>query len=298
MKMKINLFLILVTAAIINSCSDCSLEPLTQLSCAPREATVTQFNANVTQITVKDSKGNDSTYLEPVAEFSIHSYMFPGNDATSGSTPNDFRFSNKSSIFYGTVPFVFNNVTYFAQYEQSLPFNNDINGDFLVVSEDLTSNPRSAKIRFNGFVKNIVAEVGNNFMKDNSKDFCSDIINKMNNDPTIIENIRKLKTNYGLGTVPQLNLTKADYKVYDIDGNVITDPAVIAAMPDAQVQGQIKGLNLKFAYDSDVQLGQIYYFQSLITGREFIFAITNIDNGLLAPFKNRLTIMFTALDRR
>lgn len=298
MKMKINLLLILMSAAIINSCGDCSLEPITQLSCAPREATVTQFNANVTAITVKDINGNDSTYLEPVAEFSIHSYLFPGTDATSGSTPNDFRFSNKSTIYYGTVPFVYNNVTYFAQYEQTLPFNNDINGDFIVVSEDLVSTPRTAKIRFNGFVKNIVADVGNDFMKDNSKDFCADIINKMNNDPTIIENIRKLKTNYGLGNVPQLSLTKNDFKVFDINGNVITDPAIIAAMPDAQIQGQIKGLNLKVAYDSDVQLGQIYYFQSLSSGREFVFAITNIDRGLLPPFKNRLTIMFTALDRR
>jgi|GEM_PF-5607380 len=296
--MKLKLLLIIISAAMINACSDCSLEPLTKLSCAPREATVTQFNANVTSITVKDISGNDSTYLEPVAEFSIHSYLFPGTDATSGSTPNDFRFSNKSTLYYGTVPFVVNKVTYFAQYEQTLPFNNDINGDFIVVSEDLTSIPRTAKIRFNGFVKNIVADIGNDFMKDNSKDFCADIINKMNNNSNIIDNIRKSKTNYGLGTVPQLNLTKSDYKVYDIDGNVITDPTIVAAMPDTQIQGQIKGLNLKVSYDSDVQLGQIYYFQSLSSGREFIFAITNIDRGLLTPFKNRLTIMFTALDRR
>lgn len=299
MKTKINLLLILIAAAIFNSCSDCSLEPLTQLSCAPREATVTQFNANVTPITVKDSKGNDSTYLEPVPGFSIHSFQFPSNDQTSGSTPNDFRFTKNSSIFYGTVAFNYNGKTYYSQLEQSLPFNNDINGDFIVVSEDVAANPRTAQIRFNGFVKNIVGDIGNNFPKDNSKDFCNDIIQKLNNNQTLIESIRKNKTAYGAGTNNKPLITAADFKVYDADGTIITDPAIIAVAPQDKIKSKVDELvNLKTAFDTQIILGDVYYFQSAISGREFIFAITNIDRGIQPPFKNRLTIMFTALDRR
>lgn len=288
------IFLILLaflSPILFNSCSDCPLvESKPIVFCSPREATVTLFNPDVTAITIKASDGvTDSTYYEPVKEYSIHSYQFPNDDSNSGITPNDERFNNKTVITLAQEAFAFNNKVYYVAILDRVPANEDIKGDFIITKVDTLSNPMTASIRFYGFL----AKTTLSFTKENANDFCNDIIKSPSLSTPQLTQLRLNKIRFGDST-DFGKFTAADVKVVDASGNLVSDPLVIAAIPTTSVTKLLTSTSKKIIHDVIVKPGDVYYYQAR-NGREFVFAITDIRVGTFEPRKRRITIMFNSI---
>ncbi len=301
MKKILLLSLVFISPIIFNSCTDCPLvESKPIVYCSPREATVTEFNPDVTAFTIKAVDGiTDSTYYEPVKEYSIHSYQFPNDDSNSGMTPNDERFNNKTliPIYQSAFKSLVDNKTYYAAILQKFPANEDIKGDFIVTQVDTlppTINPllpMTAKLRFYGFLAPIPTL---SFKKENSNDFCTDIIKNLSQ--AQLTQLRTDKIRFGDST-DFGSFTLADIKIVDIiNGNFISDPLVIASLPLSVATSIINPSvsTRKVIHDVVVRPGEVYYYQAR-NGREFVFAITDIRVGTFEPRKRRMTVMFNAI---
>ncbi len=291
MKKILLLSLVLISPIIFNSCSDCPLvESKPIVYCSPREATVTEFNPDVTAFTIKAVDGvTDSTYYEPVKEYSIHSYQFPNDDSNSGITPNDERFNNKTVITVAQEAFAYNNKVYYAAILDRIPANEDIKGDFIVANVDTLKNPMIASLRFYGYLVKTTLS----FKKENSNDFCNDIIKNPSMTSDQLAKLRLSKVRFGDST-DFGKFTSANVRVIDANGKLVSDPLVIAAIPASAIAKILASSSSKIIHDVVVKPGDVYYYQAR-NGREFVFAITDIRVGTFEPRKRRMTIMFNAI---
>ncbi len=291
MKKILLLSLVLFSPIIFNSCSDCPLvESKPIVYCSPREATVTEFNPDVTAFTIKAVDGvTDSTYYEPVKEYSIHSYQFPNDDSNSGITPNDERFNNKTVITVAQEAFAYNNKVYYAAILDRIPANEDIKGDFIVANVDTLKNPMIASLRFYGYLVKTTLS----FKKENSNDFCNDIIKNPSMTSDQLAKLRLSKVRFGDST-DFGKFTSANVRVIDANGKLVSDPLVIAAIPASAIAKILASSSSKIIHDVVVKPGDVYYYQAR-NGREFVFAITDIRVGTFEPRKRRMTIMFNAI---
>lgn len=291
MKKIFLIVLAFLSQILFNSCSDCPLvESKPIVYCSPREATVTEFNPDVTAFTIKAVDGiTDSTYYEPVKEYSIHSYQFPNDDSNSGLTPNDERFNNKTVITVAQEAFAVNNKVYYAAILDRIPANEDIKGDFIISNVDTLSSPMVASLRFYGYL----AKTTLSFTKENSNDFCNDIIKNPSMTTAQLTLLRLNKIRFGDST-DFGKFTLADVKVIDGNGNLVSDPAIVAAIPPDAVIKLLSNSSKKIIHDVIVRPGDVYYYQAR-NGREFVFAITDIRVGTFEPRKRRMTIMFNAI---
>lgn len=184
---NILLILIISGAYFFNSCCEncaCEAEEVSEFSCAPREVTITEFNAgltdNVEYLPAGTTDPNEATGVEyePVDEYSIHSFEFPFSQNSTGSLPNDQRFDSDKGISaipitrieleeYGIdLPY------YFALLIDK-PYNENMFGDILVDFVDVDSNPNNpdAFIRVHGEL----ARINLPFLSESSTQYCEEI---------------------------------------------------------------------------------------------------------------------------
>lgn len=288
-KFKIFSLLVFVASlAFVSSC-DCPLEPTTSyaLICAPREATITKFDAKFTE-SYFDNNGDgttDSIGYTPVETFSIHSFLFPSDKKFSGSTPNDSRFTENQNLAIKSLIYqlkTYNNTKVVAGVYDTIPDNESIQGDFLV--SQVIGN--SAKIR----VRGKIAKASRNLATEGSNDFCTTFSSFTQTE------LNLLRTNsVKYGGSQKANFTIADIQLKNTLGFSVTDPLAIAAFNTEYANTFLAEANKLYAQDVDVKIGDMFYYQS-VNGREFIFAVTDIRTATLSPFKSRLTIMFNELN--
>ncbi|MBK6419301.1 MAG: hypothetical protein IPF79_08950 [Ignavibacteria bacterium] len=128
MNAQLNILLVISASLLLNACCCFQPEPVDPATLPiVREATIAVFNS--------DYAGN-----APAPEFNIATFQFPSNDRSSGSLPNDSRFSTGSWAFR-EVDYPGKGLTTF--YEFFTPPNALIAGDFLLTASSLVPRPWS-----------------------------------------------------------------------------------------------------------------------------------------------------------
>ncbi len=282
MKKNILILLLLLGLSIfVNSCCDCPLEPSDlKLKCNVREASITDFNPNLTL------KPGTADTLIPVPEYSIHTFLFPNDNNSSGSLPNDERFASSSTITTLSLPFS-DGRPYYVAIIDNIPFNGNQNGDILVDSvfyDNATPTNSYAFIR----VKGQIQRTNYQFNFDNAQLFCDFV---SNNSSSLLDLFKDLKL-YGSGIVGDTKIRSynaADIKVIDIGGKVVNN-----INPS---QTDIDKLLLLSQQGTDILIkpGDVFVYQA-VNNRRFVFSVANIGLGMFQPFKKRVTIMFTAIN--
>jgi hypothetical protein len=287
------IFIILIS----QSCCDCPLNPerTTTIPCNVREATITQFNPGQVKV-------NDSTII-PVAEYSIHTFQFPSDKSSSGTTPNDDRYTNgRSQVVIAQRPFS-DHTPYYVAIMDEFPTNADMKGDILVDSIFYTAivADRYALIRFGGYLTKLNANPFNvpPFTSDNANDFCNkirDTISKMPNN--MLDKMRDSAKNhqYGegiTGAINYANYNSAPYTVLNSSFATVTDPNIIPSDPD--IQAVRDSANKKKVIAVEVRIGDMFYYIAK-NGKAFIVTVVDIRDGTLPPFKKRLSLMFNPVD--
>ncbi|MEI6090145.1 MAG: hypothetical protein WCR42_06820 [bacterium] len=271
--MKIILISIAVaTLLFLNSCNECPIcEQENQ--CKVREATITIFNPRLEKI-------NDSTWV-PVPGYSIHSFLFPEDDISSGTLPNETPYLLNDKIQLAEQ--IYNdgtqdlNTILLGNY----PTNERMVGDILLIDAD-TAN-QTVVIRVSGEIYRLP----NNYMLDDANLFCKQYIP---DNQTEIGEGYALLSQYGKGFTYAANepFSIYDFKVFDMAGNEV------AATPPAAVVNNLLMLVSGKTINLTVRKGKVFLYRAR-NGRTFVFAIANISQSTTAPYKKRITILFTAL---
>lgn len=273
----ISLLLILVTA-----CCDCPLEPndAPEYNCLVREGTITKFNPGLQEVT----KG-DSTYKVPVPEYSIHTFLFPSNDNSSGSLPNDDRFADSERILITSVPFE-NNVPFYAAILDVYPNNPDLKGDILLVE----ANPESltADLRFYGRLARLPKDLNS----DDASLFCEYI--ESNADDITSAKARASKYGMGIPGAKFYTYNSNAIEVLNELGEIVTGQPGVPSPAGAVISALFNNIG-QGAIDVTVEPGDVFYYRAA-NGKSFLMVITDISRGILPPLKKRLTFMFSPLD--
>jgi len=281
--LKTSLIFILSFHLIINSC-ECPLQETdVYQKCQVREATITKFSPTGRLVQITNPDGTQQIVFQPDSLYSIHTFLFPFDKNLSGALVNDERFSKSSSIPIIKIPFSDKRPYYLAIFD-NYPPNNDLNGDILLYS--VADNFQSAEIRVAGdlMLTNL------SFNSEDSQQFC-ELVDNLTKDTA---RIRSLKGNLSQFGRDLQNSRIIDYNIANI---VVLDTGnkVVAGINPLQSDVDY-ALNLvkNRAVNIIVQIGQVYLYRAK-NGKYFIFAITDIREGTLSPYKRRLTIMFSEI---
>lgn len=265
----------------LNSCCDCPLEEsMITIKCFVREASITDFDPT------RIFNPLDSTYI-PTQTYSIHSFLFPNDLRSSGSLPNDERFRSLTTLSIIKIPFS-DKRPYYLTILDNLPLNSDQNGDILVDSvyiDNANYLNNYAYLRIRGAIERL----NQKFLNDGAQAFCDYVAQ---NENEIKQKSLDLKL-YGLGVVGSTQLktyTANDIKIFNSANQQVTD-----VIPPSEDITKLLNIFNKDAIDLQVQMGDAFVYQS-INKRKFVFAIVNISQGQLDPFKKRVTIMFTQVN--
>jgi len=272
-----------ISIAYLNSCNDCPLENSPTTVCEVREATITLFNPSLQDPTPPD------TVKLPVAEYSIHTFLFPIDKSNSGTLTNDSRFEDNDQLIVAqqSFPNPLGTGDLLAVIYDIFPFNSLMVGDIMVVKVRLNADPslNEADLRFNGYLQRMPED----FMSENADEFCEDYIKVLTQDD--IERFRANASQYG-ATLPNAilhNYDPSDITVIDNSGNTVQEVS-----PPVETINALLGEVQDNAVDITVKPGQVYYYKAR-NGKEFAMVIADLKEGTFEPNKRRVTIMFTAL---
>jgi hypothetical protein len=242
--------------------------------------TITEFNAGWNPPADPLDPTDPGT---PVARFSISTFEFPANSASSGNFPNDPRFSNGRGIVLDTEPFKDNAKSYRAELVNRSPSNDLLQGDVMVVSVDLASNPHTAHLRFSGNLFRFP-----DVLPSGSATAFIDYIKQYAHTEEQLQALRGEALPYGL-TIATTSPAKLDTIVVDSLGREVTGIAI----PN-DTRSKLSTSQVSIYYDVTVEIGQVYYYIAK-NGVEFAVHIEDIFEGSLAPNQRRITIKFAAL---
>lgn len=206
--------LLLVSGLFVSSCcNDCPCDPeeSNEFQCIPREVTITQFNGKLQDTATINTDPTFQVTYYPVAAYSIHSFEFPNTQSSSGSLPNDERFSSNVGIDYIPIATLSTSKVDIASdflyaIIDDKPANSLITGDILVDSIFLeTGSTPYSLLRVRGFITGISVRVNNDsnspdqFMSESSSAFC-DYIEAAQENGQIEKNALAIKsTPFGAG---------------------------------------------------------------------------------------------------
>jgi hypothetical protein len=285
MERKTNLYIIfiLVVGFLLQSC-ECPLqEPSAYSPCSVREVTITKFNPNGTLQDTTLPDGTRQTVFIPDSTYSIHTFLFPFDANSSGFLPNDERFKNTSSIILFQKPFS-DGSPYFVAIFDNYPTNSELNGDLLLF--DVADDFSNAYIRITGEI----VPLPERFNSENSQQFC-EFVNNLTRDTARINSLKGNLARFGLG-LPIASVTQftaGNVVVLDANGKVTN-----AVSPSSNDVQDLLKLTQNQAINLNVKIGDVFLYKAR-NGRFFIFAVTDLRQGSLVPYKKRLTIMFSAI---
>lgn len=242
--------------------------------------TITEFNAGwnpPTDFTDPTDRGT------PVPRFSISTFEFPANASSSGSFPNDSRFAGGRGIVLDAAGFKNNGSSYIAQLVNRSPSNASLEGDIMVVSVDLTSNPRTARLRFAGNLFRFPDTINSGS--------ATRFIDYIKANAHTEDQLQQLRSDASPNGLIYSTQTRATYDTVVIDslGREVTGIPV-----PQNVAQELASSEVTFYYDVTVEIGQVYYYIA-DNGVEFAMHIEDIFEGSLAPNPRRVTIKFAAL---
>lgn len=244
--------------------------------------TITEFNAGWNP---PADPGNLADQGSPVPRFSISTFEFPANASSSGTFPNDSRFSGGRGIELDREAFInpADGRTYTALLVNRSPANRDLEGDIMVVSVDLGSTPRTARLRFSGRLFRFAYMLGSG----SATDFV-DFIRDSANSEVQLSRLHGVASLHGAG-LGSPALPAIDTIVVDSLGRqTLTVP-----IPQETREGL--GTNeVEEYYDITVEIGEVYYYVAS-NGVEFAIHIEDIFQASLVPNQRRVTIKFAAL---
>lgn len=286
MKNKTNLYIVLtvVLGFLFQSC-ECPLQESSAYSpCNVREVTITKFNPNGTLRDTTLPDGSRQTIFIPDSTYSIHTFLFPFDANSSGLLPNDDRFKNTSSIVLFQRPFS-DGTPYFVAIFDNYPTNSGLNGDLLLY--DVADDFSNAYIRVTGKITQLTER----FTSENSQQFC-EFVNNITQDTARINLLKNNLSEFGLGlpiaSVIQFNA--GNVVVLDANGRINNT----VSPPPSDVQ-ELLNLTQNQAINLRVTIGDVFLYKAK-NGRFFIFAVTDLRQGSLVPYKKRITIMFSAIN--
>lgn len=278
------ILLLIFLFLVLQSCQ-CPLQEASIYSdCKVREATITKFNPNGTLQQVTNPDGTTSLVFVPDSLYSIHTFLFPFDQNMSGSLVNDERFAKSSTIPIVKIPFSDRRPYYLAIFD-NYPQNNDLNGDILLY--DVANDFSNAAIRVAGEI----TRINQTFNSENSTDFCN-FINQLTRDTAEMRRLKNNLEKYGAGLPNSiiLNYNQGNIVVLDTGNNVVNGITPLQSDVDYVLQITAnKSVNLI------VRVGDVYLYRAR-NGKYFIFAVTDIRQGTLTPFKRRMTIMFSEVN--
>ncbi|MFP4528113.1 MAG: hypothetical protein ACLFQX_06155 [Candidatus Kapaibacterium sp.] len=310
-------------------------EAFNPFACTPREVTITEFDAGIIEppeYVIRDGDTVGVIYY-PVDTYSIHAYQFPINRSNSGSLPLDESSYNArqgvDSTVIASIPLANYDIDlpYMYAMVDAFPTNNKMVGDVIIEDIDLTSNPTdpSAFIRVAGRILRISPAYAPPYMSESSRMFCEYmddnllIDGELNTD--LVNEFRENMVEFGEG-IP--GSTRRDFTVangyapvvvnaygrivVDQNGNInpnIYPPdenlaanlaAIIDKRPDAMGDlGRVIEEKELRAITIEAHIGDVFFYRAT-NGRDFIFAIINIDErDVGAALKRRVSIMFNEI---
>jgi len=287
-KYRLNLKVLLIftlysSFIILNSC-ECPLQETDiYQKCQVREATITRFSPTGSLVKVTNPDGTKQIVFQPDSLFSIHTFLFPFDKNMSGALVNDERFSKSSSIPIVKRPFS-DKRPYFLAIFDNYPPNNDLNGDILLYS--VADNFQSAEIRVAGDI----VLTGLTFYSENSQEFC-ELVDNLTKDTARIRSLKSSLSQFGINlrNSSVIDYNQSNLVVLDTGNQVVTG----VTPPQNDIDEALKLVKNR-AVNITVKLGEVYLYRA-INGKYFIFAITDIREGTLSPYKRRLTIMFSEI---
>lgn len=287
-KNNLLIFCLVVTLAnfLIVSC-ECPLEEVSPTPiCNVREVTITKFNPSGSLQSIQNPDGTTSLVFTPDSTYSIHTFQFPFDRNSSGFLPNDERFTKSSSIILVKYPFS-DNRPYSLVIFDNYPLNNDLNGDIMVF--DVRDDLSSAELRVAGSI----VLLNEKFNSENSQEFC-EFVNNLLGDRNRINQYKNGLTPLGAG-LPIANVityNPSNITILDKDNNPVAPGTVVPLQEDVeQILRQIENKVVNIT----VRVGDVFIYKAK-NGKYFIFAVTDIRQGTLAPFKRRVTIMFSEIN--
>ncbi len=289
---KIYLLLSFVAiSALFHSCNDCPLEPVKpQEVCKTRITQIEQFNANYTSTT--DVNGVVTNVLD--SNYNIGMFLFPTDDNSSGSTPNDTRFENASQVPIARV--AFNNNDYSVAIFDRKPSNNDLAGDILVSEVVVSAIDTYADLRIAGKISQLIgtlttedSEIFCNWVKANKDAILADFSPMINDD----------SYKYGMRSPNStiVNYSTVTPSIVNKDGNIIgrIGDAGMPTVPADVLSKLLTDASAKKAVDLRVRTGELYAYISK-AGKRFVFLVSEIRRSAVHPYRSRVTIMFIPLD--
>jgi hypothetical protein len=287
-KYRLNLKVLLIftlysSFIILNSC-ECPLQETDiYQKCQVREATITRFSPTGNLVQVTNPDGTKQIVFQPDSLYSIHTFLFPFDKNMSGALVNDERFSKSSSIPIVKRPFS-DKRPYFLAIFDNYPPNNDLNGDILLYS--VADNFQSAEIRVAGDI----VLTGLMFNSENSQEFCK-LVDNLTKDTARIRSLKSSLSQFGINLPNSrvIDYNQSNLVVLDTGNQVVTG----VTPPQNDIDEALKLVKNR-AVNITVKLGEVYLYRA-INGKYFIFAITDIREGTLSPYKRRLTIMFSEI---
>jgi hypothetical protein len=249
------------------SCTCPELQPDPFADIRVREATITQFDPRW-----------DQQQNTPVPTYSIHTFLFPSTPNSSGSLPNDDRIAFGRLLVLAQQSFTANGQTYTAQATTVRPPNWAMEGDWMVVEVDPTSNPPEAWIRVAGWL----APLPDPLLSASAEDF----VNYLRARLAQLNAAAQAASRFGAALPNSRTLADVLLRVVDAQGNDVT--GTVAVPPEVQ---QLLSSALQPAVDIRVRIGDVYYYRAK-NGSEFAVLIEDIRPGTLAPNLNRVTIKF------
>jgi hypothetical protein len=180
----ISILLLFIAVGCCNEDCPCSNEQISEFVCAPREGTITQFNANLEPDPEIILEPAIEIFYEPVPGYSIHSFEFPFNASSSGNLPNDERFSaNRGISFIPVVQLPISDFDIEGDFYYAIvsdkPANHQITGDMIVDSIYIQAGQIPyALVRFKGRFAGVSERINPNpdappqFLSESSRDMC------------------------------------------------------------------------------------------------------------------------------
>ncbi|MBK7413741.1 MAG: hypothetical protein IPI29_14425 [Ignavibacteria bacterium] len=281
MNAQLNILLVISASLLLNACCCFQPEPVDPATLPiVREATIAVFNS--------DYAGN-----APAPEFNIATFQFPSNDRSSGSLPNDSRFSTGSWAFR-EVDYPGKGLTTF--YEFFTPPNALIAGDFLVDSIFLGPSP-VAIMRVRGKLLRMPANP--NLLTDDANVFAKEI-SQYNDTASILsgssvcDGLENTALLYGTSlNDPNLD----DYTIRVEEGGQTTGVSYPTNWP-TDANGTLlppirKPLTTDLGYYTvQFQEGDWFYYRAT-NGVSFFVLVTAIQQGTLPPLIRRVTFKFS-----
>ena len=277
--MKKIYLLVILSTYLLNSCCDCSVSPISnpEFECLVREATVTQFNAELINV---DGE------LTPGTNYAIHNFVFPNSKYLSGTLVNDERFAKTGESIVSYLNYS-NKQPYKIAILDNSPLNSTMIGDLLVL--DVNTIDTTAELKLKGEL----ALIDNGFLTDNASLFCayieasSDFIADARTNLSLYG--RNLQNSFVPRTYNQNNISILNKQNENVTGQ--------QGVP-APVQADVTKL-LELVNSNNVAIrvraGDVYLYKS-IAGDYFIILISDINTGILPPQKGRVSIMFNKVN--